>query len=74
MGRRPLAGNPCWFPGCVVCVGALERNPFEQRRSCHPARLIVHLIYACGLRVCEPLNLRIKDFGSQPDRQPAAGI
>jgi len=28
----------------------------------YPTRLIVHLLYACGLRVCEPLNLRIKDI------------
>jgi integrase len=28
----------------------------------YPTRLIVHLIYACGLRVCEPLNLRTKDL------------
>jgi integron integrase len=28
----------------------------------YPTRLIVHLLYACGLRVCEPLNLRIKDL------------
>jgi site-specific recombinase XerD len=27
----------------------------------YPTRLIVHLLYSCGLRVCEPLNLRIKD-------------
>ena len=27
----------------------------------YPTRLIVHLLYGCGLRVCEPLNLRIKD-------------
>ena len=27
----------------------------------YPTRFIVHLIYACGFRVCEPLNLRIKD-------------
>ena len=26
----------------------------------YPTRLITHLLYACGLRVCEPLNLRIK--------------
>jgi site-specific recombinase XerD len=25
----------------------------------YPTRLIVHLLYACGLRVCEPLNLRV---------------
>jgi Phage integrase, N-terminal SAM-like domain/Phage integrase family len=28
----------------------------------YPTRLIVHLLYACGLRVSEPLNLRIKDL------------
>ena len=28
----------------------------------YPTRLIVHLLYACGLRVSEPLNLRIKDI------------
>jgi integrase len=28
----------------------------------YPTRLIVHLIYACGLRVCEPLNLGVKDL------------
>ena len=27
----------------------------------HPTRLIVKLIYGCGLRVSEPLNLRVKD-------------
>lgn len=29
----------------------------------YPTRLIVHLIYGCGLRVTEPCNLRIKDVG-----------
>ena len=28
----------------------------------YPTRLIVHLLYGCGLRVTEPLNLRIKDL------------
>jgi len=27
----------------------------------YPTRLIVHLLYGCGLRVNEPLNLRVKD-------------
>jgi integron integrase len=27
----------------------------------YPTRLIVHMLYGCGLRVTEPLNLRIKD-------------
>ncbi len=29
--------------------------------SSYPTRLIVRLIYGCGLRVTEPLNLRLKD-------------
>ena len=28
----------------------------------YPTRLIVHLLYGCGLRVTEPLNLRLKDL------------
>lgn len=28
----------------------------------YPTRLIVRMLYACGLRVSEPLNLRIKDI------------
>jgi len=27
----------------------------------YPTRLIVHMLYGCGLRVSEPLNIRIKD-------------
>ena len=46
-----------------------ERTQEEVRRLLaavsetfgYPTRLIVHLLYACGLRVTEPLNLRIKD-------------
>jgi integrase len=30
-------------------------------RAGYPTNLIGRLIYGCGLRVCEPLNLRIKD-------------
>jgi len=32
-----------------------------QDISSYPTRLIVHLLYGCGLRVSEPLNLRLKD-------------
>lgn len=28
----------------------------------YPTRLIARLIYGCGMRVCEPLNLRVKDL------------
>jgi len=31
-------------------------------RAGYPTNLIARLIYGCGLRVCEPLNLRIKDL------------
>jgi len=34
----------------------------------YPTRLIVHLLYACGLRVSEPLNLRIKDLDLKQGR------
>jgi site-specific recombinase XerD len=34
----------------------------------YPTRLIVHLLYGCGLRVCEPLNLRIKDVDLRQGR------
>jgi site-specific recombinase XerD len=34
----------------------------------YPTRLITHLLYACGLRVCEPLNLRIKDVDLKQSR------
>lgn len=40
----------------VVALLAALRDTGGQ-----PTRLIVHLIYGCGLRVSEPLNLRIKD-------------
>lgn len=32
-----------------------------QDASGYPTRLIVHLLYGCGFRVTEPLNLRIRD-------------
>jgi integrase len=43
------------------------QNEVNQLLACvsdihgYPTRLIVHLLYGCGLRVSEPLNLRIKD-------------
>jgi integrase len=33
-----------------------------RNRAGYPTNLIARLIYGCGLRVCEPLNLRIKDI------------
>lgn len=37
-------------------------------RGGYPTRLIVHLIYACGLRVNEPLGLRLKDVDTTARR------
>ncbi len=34
----------------------------------YPTRLITHLLYGCGLRVSEPLNLRIKDLDLKQSR------
>ena len=34
----------------------------------YPTRLIIHLLYGCGLRVTEPLNLRIKDLDLKQGR------
>jgi integron integrase len=31
----------------------------------YPTRLIIHLLYGCGMRVTEPCNLRIKDLDFQ---------
>lgn len=28
----------------------------------YPTRLIVRMLYGCGMRLCEPLNLRVKDI------------
>jgi len=32
-----------------------------QDESSYPVRLVVHLIYGCGLRITEPIGLRIRD-------------
>lgn len=34
----------------------------------YPTRLIVRLLYGCGLRVSEPLNLRVKDVSFEDSR------
>jgi integron integrase len=36
-----------------------------QDRGGYPTRLITWLLYACGLRVSEPLNLRVRDIDLQ---------
>lgn len=45
-------------PGKADVVKLLQN---VQDQAGYPTRLIVHLLYGCGLRVSEPLNLRLKD-------------
>ncbi len=40
-------------------LGAMEDH------AGYPTRLVVHLLYGCGLRVTEPLELRVKDVNVQ---------
>lgn len=44
-----------------------------QDRSGYPVRLVVKLLYGCGLRVSEPLNLRIKDVDTSSSRLTIRG-
>lgn len=56
---------PNAHPVCVIVQTARSCSQLLANVAdlyCYPTRLIVHLIYACGLRVCEPLNLRVKDL------------
>ena len=53
--KRPAAIRQCPSPTEVRQLLATVADIYH-----YPTRLIVHILYACGLRVCEPLNLRIK--------------
>ncbi len=39
-----------------------------RNRNGYPTNLIARMLYGCGLRVSEPLNLRIKDIDLERDR------
>jgi len=54
--KRPSTVRQCPTPEEVRQVLATVSDIYG-----YPTRLIVHLLYGCGLRVSEPLNLRIKD-------------
>jgi site-specific recombinase XerD len=54
--KRPAGLRSCPARDEVIRLLAQVTNTYG-----YPTRLIVHIIYACGLRVCEPLNLRVKD-------------
>jgi integron integrase len=55
--KRPAALRHCPTREEVLQILSLVADIYG-----YPTRLIVHLLYGCGLRVCEPLNLRIKDI------------
>jgi integron integrase len=44
-----------------------------EDRAGYPVRLVVNLLYGCGLRVSEPLNLRIKDVDVSASRLTIRG-
>lgn len=55
--KRPAGARHCPAPHEVT---QLLASVADQNR--YPTRLITHLLYACGLRVNEPLSLRVKDL------------
>jgi integron integrase len=61
--KRPAALRHCPTQDDVLKLLASVSDIYG-----YPTRLIVHLLYACGLRVCEPLNLRIKDLDLKQHR------
>jgi site-specific recombinase XerD len=56
------AKRPAGLRYCPERVETLQLLSQVKDTHGYPTRLLVHLLYACGLRVCEPLNLRIKDL------------
>jgi len=56
------ARQPVCLPDCPTPEEVNQLLRTVQDTHGYPTRLIVHLLYACGLRVCEPLNLRLKDL------------
>jgi site-specific recombinase XerD len=63
LAKRPMMVRQCTCQDEVSqvldCVGDMYG---------YPTRFIVHLLYGCGLRVSEPLNLRIKDVDLRQNR------
>ena len=61
--KRPATIRQCPTPAEVHQLLATVSDIYR-----YPTRLIVHILYGCGLRVSEPLNLRIKDVDLREDR------
>ena len=63
--KRPL---PMRHAPTVAETQALVRT--IRNEGAYPANLIGRMLYGCGLRVAEPLNLRIKDVNLE---RPSSG-
>ena len=66
--RQPLQGvdafrarRPAHLRHAPTVPETLALLQTAQNVAGYPTNMIIRLLYGCGLRVCEPLNLRIKD-------------
>ena len=66
--RQPLQGvdafrarRPAHLRHAPTVPETLALLQTAQNVGGYPTNLIIRLLYGCGLRVCEPLNLRVKD-------------
>ncbi len=58
--NRKFTAAPIVIPTIAVCASML--SPVSSERLAYPNNLIVKLLYGCGLRMFECLNLRINNF------------
>jgi len=62
------AKRPARIRDCPSRADVLRLLECAQDTGGHPTKLIIHLLYACGLRVTEPLNLRLRDVMIEDSR------
>ena len=55
------AKRPARIRDCPSRPDVFKMLDASEDTGGYPTRLIVHLLYGCGLRVTEPINLRIRD-------------
>lgn len=55
------AKRPARIRDCPARPDVLRLLQCAENVGGYPTRLIVHLLYGCGLRVTEPLNMRLRD-------------
>jgi len=64
--RRSNNSSPTWR--CTGMSQRAARTPFQISNLKFQIQMIARMLYGCGLRVSEPLNLRIKDVHLQTRR------